>query len=415
MELAPRRKENFFQPEGCSRLIIELSRNKKGNCTIKSIKQLCQLSDEELKGIVRNDPDITQRIVEESLLSSAMKPAAEDFARNLSDRLCRAYQLLIESTVSEEFFSMLDEAASEGKDTSRNGYYERKIRTSLGDLTIQIPRARFLAFQTKLLKKYGHNLGDLEDRVMSLYRGGMSENDIVKSLCETEGTNISASSIQKIVHGTVGITPSGFRRVLGYVFGETERIDLWKRLLRELKERGLNNPRMFITDGLSGMPEAIYEIFPKALHQRCLVHYTRNLCGYVRRSERKAISDDFRKVYTCKTRAEAEKEFEAFKKVWGEKYRGLRNMFDRTDGNIFSFYGFPEGIRKGLYTNNAIEGFNAELKRETRKRILMNSEDNATVVITAICRSYNSSKLGRVMNGLNELDPETRRSLGFSF
>lgn len=162
---------------------------------MKSIKQLCQLSDEELKGIVRNDPDITQRIVEESLLSSAMKPAAEDFARNLSDRLCRAYQLLIESTVSEEFFSMLDEAASEGKDTSRNGYYERKIRTSLGDLTIQIPRARFLAFQTKLLKKYGHNLGDLEDRVMSLYRGGMSENDIVKSLCETEGTNISASSI----------------------------------------------------------------------------------------------------------------------------------------------------------------------------------------------------------------------------
>lgn len=460
MELAPRRKKKFFQPEGCSRLIIELSRNKKGNCTMKSIKQLCQLSDEELKGIVRNDPDITQRIVEESLLSSAMKPAAEDFARNLSDRLCRAYQLLIESTVSEEFFSMLDEAASEGKDTSRNGYYERKIRTSLGDLTIQIPRARFLAFQTKLLKKYGHNLGDLEDRVMSLYRGGMSENDIVKSLCETEGTNISASSIQKIVHGTVGkaaefnseriedcpfvymdatyvpfkraagtarsvekegiliavgITPSGFRRVLGYVFGETERIDLWKRLLRELKERGLNNPRMFITDGLSGMPEAIHEIFPKALHQRCLVHYTRNLCGYVRRSERKAISDDFRKVYTCKTRAEAEKEFEAFKKVWGEKYRGLRNMFDRTDGNIFSFYGFPEGIRRGLYTNNAIEGFNAELKRETRKRILMNSEDNATVVITAICRSYNSSKLGRVMNGLNELDPETRRSLGFSF
>lgn len=61
LELAPRRKKKFFQPEGCSRLIIELSRNKKGNCTMKSIKQLCQLSDEELKGIVRNDPDISKR------------------------------------------------------------------------------------------------------------------------------------------------------------------------------------------------------------------------------------------------------------------------------------------------------------------------------------------------------------------
>jgi transposase-like protein len=90
-------------------------------------------------------------------------------------------------------------------------------------------------------------------------------------------------------------------------------------------------------------------------------------------------------------------------------------MFARTDGNIFSFYGFPKEIRRSLYTSNAIEGFNAKLKRETRKRILMNSEGNATVVITAICRSYNSWKLGRVMNGLKELNTETRRGLGFDF
>lgn len=213
----------------------------------------------------------------------------------------------------------------------------------------------------------------------------------------------------------VGITPSGFRKVLGYAFGETEKTSLWKDLLRSLRDRGLANPRMFITDGLSGMPEAIHEIFPNALHQRCLVHYTRNLCGYVRKSDRKAVSEGFRKVYCCGTREEAEKEFEAFRAVWGERYRCLRNMFDRTDGNIFSFYSFPREIRRGLYTSNAIEGFNAKLKREARKRIQMNSEDNATVVITAICRSYNSSKLGRRMNGLNELDTETRKGLGFNF
>ena len=172
---------------------------------------------------------------------------------------------------------------------------------------------------------------------------------------------------------------------------------------------------MFITDGLSGMPEAVKEVFPTSLHQRCLVHYTRNLCGYVRKSERKAVSEAFRKVNARETREEAERKFEAFKAVWGTNYIGLRNMFARTIGNIFSFYGFPKEIRRSLYTSNAIEGFNAKLKRETRKRILMNSEDNATVVITAICRSYNSSKLGRVMNGLKELNTETRRGLGFYF
>ena len=83
--------------------------------------------------------------------------------------------------------------------------------------------------------------------------------------------------------------------------------------------------------------------------------------------------------------------------------------------NISIYFKYPEEVRRLIYTTNAIEGFNAKLKRETRKRIQMNSEDNATVVITAICRSYNSSRLGRRMNGLNELDTETRKGLGFNF
>lgn len=427
---------------------------------MKSIKQISQLSEYELRGIINGDPETLNRMVSQTLLSSDLTLAAESYAKSFGARLAQAYQVMIEQTISEEFFSMLEEAAEDGQNTSRNGYYRRKVRTCLGDLDIQIPRARFLAFTTKLLKKYGHDLDDLSSRVMSLYRGGMSERDIVRTLSETEGTSVSITTIQRIVSQTVGeaakfnsesvedcpfvymdatyvpfkrtgekattvekegiliavgITPSGFRKVLGYAFGETEKTSLWKDLLRSLRDRGLANPRMFITDGLSGMPEAIHEIFPNALHQRCLVHYTRNICGYVRKSDRKAVSEGFRKVYCCGTREEAEKEVEAFRAVWGERYRCLRNMFDRTDGNIFSFYSFPREIRKGLYTSNAIEGFNAKLKREARKRIQMNSEDNATVVITAICRSYNSSKLGRRMNGLNELDTETRKGLGFNF
>jgi len=427
---------------------------------MKSIRQTSQLSEEELKGILNSDPEVMDRLIGDCLVPSGFLSAARAYADALGERLKETFQVMIERTISEEFLSMLEEAASEGRDTSRNGYYERKIRTCLGDFTIQMPRARFLGFTTKLLKKYGHDLGDISGKVLSLYRGGLSENDIVKSLAETEGTGLSAETVRKIVHETVGeaagfnsepvedcpfvyldatyvpfkraegtaksvekegilvavgITPQGFHRVLGYVFGETEKAGLWKELLRGLKERGLKHPRMFITDGLSGMPEAVREVFPDALHQRCLVHYTRNLCGYVRKSEREAIAAGFRRVYTCGTREEAEKEFEAFRAVWGARYVGLRRMFDRTDGNIFSYYSFPAEIRKSLYTSNAIEGFNSELKRETRKRILMNSEDNATVVITAVCRSYNSSRLGRAMRGLNELSPDVRQALGFSF
>ena len=244
---------------------------------MKSIKQISQLSEYELRGIINGDPETLDRMISQTLLSSDLTLAAESYAKSFGSRLAQAYQVMIEQTISEEFFSMLEEAAEDGQNTSRNGYYRRKVRTCLGDLDIQIPRARFLAFTTKLLKKYGHDLDDLSSRVMSLYRGGMSERDIVRTLSETEGTSVSTATIQRIVSQTVGeaakfnsesvedcpfvymdatyvpfkrtgekattvekegiliavgITPSGFRKVLGYAFGETEKINLWKDLLR---------------------------------------------------------------------------------------------------------------------------------------------------------------------------------------
>lgn len=425
---------------------------------MKSIIQNCQLSDKILKGILNNDENVVNSIKKGVIEESEFPRFLDNFAERLSDQLRVCFQRIIEKNISAEFFDRLEEAATEGKDTSRNGCYERKIRTSLGDFLIQIPRARFLSFTTKLLKKYGHNLGKIEDYILSLYRSGNTENDIVNILSQTEGIGLSASTIQKIIKTTIGeslkfnqeqvedcpfvyldatyipfkrsigldksvekegilvalgITPSGYKKILGYVFGETEKIDLWKELLRNLKERGLKDPKMFITDGLSGRPEAIREIYPHALHQRCIVHYQRNLKSHVRKSDWENIGDDFQKVYRRKTKEEALEKFELFSSFWGTKYKGLKQRIEKTNDNIFSYYSFPEEIRRSLYTSNAIEGFNSKLKRETRKRILMNSEDNASIVITAVCRSYNSSKLGRRRNGLLKVPQEVREELGF--
>ena len=329
---------------------------------MKSIIQNCQLSDKILKGILNNDENVVNSIKKGVIEESEFPRFLDNFAERLSDQLRVCFQRIIEKNISAEFFDRLEEAAAEGKDTSRNGYYERKIRTSLGDFLIQIPRARFLSFTTKLLNKYGHNLGKIEDYILSLYRSGNTENDIVNILSQTEGIGLSASTIQKIIKTTIGeslkfnqeqvedcpfvyldatyipfkrsigldksvekegilvalgITPSGYKKILGYVFGETEKIDLWKELLRNLKGRGLKNPKMFITDGLSGRPEAIREIYPHALHQRCIVHYQRNLKSHVRKSDWENIGDDFQKVYRSKTKEEALEKFELFSSFWG--------------------------------------------------------------------------------------------------
>ena len=426
---------------------------------MKIIPQLTQLSDSELKDIFNNDPEVMTKIIEDAFLNSNLKSAAESFASEIMERMKKAFQILVENMISEEFFAMLDEAEENGKNLSRNGYYSRLIRSSFGEFRIQFPRVRYEEFKSKLLGKYSHNIGNLSDHVLSLYKGGMTQTDIVKTIESIEGIGISRGAIAKIVNETVGealmfnseaiedcpivyldatyvpfkramsmgksvekegilvalgITPSGYRKVLGYSFGETEKIELWEILLRDLKIRGLKNPKVFVTDGLSGMPEAIQRIYPNAKHQRCIAHFIRNLCSYVKRADRKKVCEDFKKVYTAPTREEAEKEFQFFSAVWGSRYIGLRRMLEKTTDNIFPFLSFPPEIRKSLYTSNAIEGFNSKLKRETRKRIMMNSENNATIIITAICRSYNSSKLGRKMNGLNELTPDVLEELGFN-
>ena len=126
---------------------------------MKSIIQNCQLSDKILKGILNNDENVVNSIKKGVIEESELPRFLDNFAERLSDQLRVCFQRIIEKNISAEFFDRLEEAATEGKDTSRNGYYERKIRTSLGDFLIQIPRARFLSFTAKLLNKYGHNLG----------------------------------------------------------------------------------------------------------------------------------------------------------------------------------------------------------------------------------------------------------------
>jgi len=212
----------------------------------------------------------------------------------------------------------------------------------------------------------------------------------------------------------LGVTKDGQKKVLGFNYGETESLQRWKELLRSLKKRGLNKVDLFVTDGLSGMPTAIQEIYPGSHHQRCTVHYKRNLMSYVKEKDRAQISADFNEVMNKSTKDEAISAFEEFKKLWSAKYRGMTRMLNETTDNIFTYLDYPKELKTAICTSNAIESFNAKLKREVRKRILANSEDNATIVIVNICNSYNKSSGRRLLTGLSELTPDKLESLGFN-
>ena len=208
----------------------------------------------------------------------------------------------------------------------------------------------------------------------------------------------------------LGITEEGEKVVLGFYFAPNEGAWSWDDVLADLKSRGLYSVSLFVTDGLQGMPEAIHRNYPKAKHQLCLVHETRTICRDVRKSDRKTVSGDFKNVYSAKDRAEAESRLSGFEAKWEKTYpnmvRKLRKQID-----LFTFMDYPKLLWKSIYTSNAIEGFNSKLKRLTRKRILMNSEDNAVITIVSCCADYNKNAGKIRLRKFNDMSDEEKNSL----
>lgn len=133
---------------------------------MNSIQQISQLSDSELKSILRKDQSSYEEIINSSLDLSNIKNDVHNLVNDIYAKVQKGFQIMVEKVIGEEFMNFLNQIAEEGGNTSKNGYYSRKIRTHLGDFDIQIPRARYELFETKLLKKYGHDLGIFNLRLL---------------------------------------------------------------------------------------------------------------------------------------------------------------------------------------------------------------------------------------------------------
>lgn len=371
------------------------------------------------------------------------------------DYVLEKAQALLNDIMENELVTFLEDAAKAPDGDFRNGYYSRGIATRIGQLTLRIPRDRLGKFKTELLEPYQRKAGDITDVIQTLYTRGMTENEIVAQLSDEFGISLSRETIRKSVNkvlgdavlfnsrkipdcpivfldgtyvpvkrrydGTakvekecvmvaLGITNEGKKVVLGFFFTPNEGAGSWETVLENLYSRGLASPKIFVTDGLQGMPDAIKKRYPLAKHQTCLVHVARNIGGDVRKSDRKTILGDFRKVYTTKSRAEATAEFEGFCMKWSKTYPSMVTKLRKRTG-LFTFMEFPELLWKTIYTSNAIESFNSKLKRQTRKRILLNSEENGTITIAAVAEDYNKNAGKIRLRHFTELSEKEKEGL----
>ena len=370
---------------------------------------------------------IKNAIAEGDNLESAMRKAALLMARES-----------VESLLRSELTAMLgyDKYESDGKNSgdSRNGSYERTIQTSLGPLTISVPRDRNGRYEPIAIPRYKRRTDLVTSTIIKLYSSGMSDEEMrlaIGSIYEASYSRSAISSItdaviedvkrfsqrrlpkrlfaifldstyvplrrdsvtKEAINLAMGIDDEGVPMIIGYSITPQESAEAYRELLEGFKSRGLEEVAVAVSDGLSGIDDAIAGSYPKARRQRCFVHLLRNICSKVRSKDKSSVAEDFMSVAKQSTREDGERSLREFVEKWKEKYPKLAIWAEKTE-NILTFYDFAEPLRKTIYTNNRIESFNKDIKRMLKKQIQFVSEEALEKRLVSMALHYNE-KVGK--------------------
>ena len=304
-------------------------------------------------------------------------------------------------------------------DNSRNGYNSKTLHTSYGDMELDVPRDRNGEFEPKIIKKYQNTLTqDMEEKIISMYAKGMTTGDIESHMQELYGVEISDSTISRItdkilpivkewqerplediyavvfmdaihfhvrsegrivkkaVYIAIGIDMSGHKDVLGMYVGENESAKFWLSIMNGLKNRGVRDILIACVDGLTGFPQAIEAVFPKTEIQQCIIHQIRNTTKFVSYKDIKPLMVDLKRVYAAPTEDIALSELDLFDDKWGVKYPKIAKSWRDNWANLSTYFKYPEAVRRIIYTTNAIEGFNRQLRKVTKSKTVFPTDDS---------------------------------------
>jgi putative transposase len=309
--------------------------------------------------------------------------------------------------------------AGQGSGNSRNGKSSKSVITQSGPVRLDVPRDRAGTFEPRIVPKHARRLGSVDDMILSLYARGMTTRDIREHLLEVYGAEVSAGLISQVTdvmsdeitlwqtrpvdsvypilyidaivvkireggvvdnraaHLVVGVDTDGFKHVLGIWIAENEGAKFWQNVLNELVNRGLRDVLIICCDGLTGLPDAIGNVWPKAIVQTCVVHLIRASMRFVSLDDRKEVAKTLKPIYTAVNRDAAVYALNELKHRWGDKYSGLISTWENAWEEFIPFLEFHPAIRKVIYTTNMIESMNYQLRKITKTRGHFPSVDSA--------------------------------------
>lgn len=303
-------------------------------------------------------------------------------------------------------------------ENSRNGVGKKNLITEGVVLELEVPRDRNAEFAPVLVPKRQTRIDGLDQKILSLYAKGMSLSDIKIQIHELYGAEISESLISRVtdnimdevrswqnrpleaiyaivyfdalivkvrqdkriinkaVYVALGVDLTGRKDILGLWISENEGAKFWLNNFTEMKNRGLKDILIACSDNLTGMSEEISAVYPQTEHQLCSVHQIRNSLSYVSYKDRKELAADLKLVYSSITEDEALTALSDFDRKWGKQYPHIAKSWQNNWQNLIIFLQYPEVIRRIIYTTNAIEGLNSQLRKVTNNKRVFPNDDS---------------------------------------
>lgn len=350
---------------------------------------------------------------------------APAFLREIVERVL---QELLETEMTEHIGAAPYER-TENRNGHRNGHKPRVLRTRVGTLNLLVPQDRDGTFSTRLFARYQRNEKALVLALMEMYIEGVSTRkvtEVTEALC---GTSFSKSLVSQLAgrldaeleawrsrpleaesypyvfvdaryekvrvgHRVVSqgvqvvsaVRDDGLREILGVEVADTESEATYQELFRSLKRRGLKGVELVVSDDHEGLKAALARHFQGASHQRCQVHYSRNLLGMVGASKRKELAADLRAIFAAPAREQALRIASSVAQKWREQ--GHEKVAEHLEEHVeecLSCLSFPESHRRRIRTTNGQERLNQEIRRRTRVVRIFPNREACLRLVTALC------------------------------
>jgi putative transposase len=382
---------------------------------------VARLLEDRLPGEVRDR--LSDEVIDE-LLAGAR---TEEEIVGPGGVLAQLTKRLVERALSAELTEYLGYEPHQeppgGSGNTRNGLTPKTLATEHGPVRIETPRDRKGSFEPQIVRKGQRRFEGFDDKILALYSRGLSTRDIEAHLAEIYGVKVGRDLISRVTDavvedvrewqqrplddvypvifldalvlkiregGTVqrracylalGVTVEGERDVLGMWFQEAEGAKFWMQVLSELKQRGVQDILVCCVDGLKGFPEAIEAIYPTTTVQTCVVHLIRHSLKYVPRREREQVARDLKPIYTAIDADAAQAALEHFDDKWGSRFPVITQAWLNAWEYMIPFLAFPPELRRVVYTTNAIEALNRQLRKAIKTKGHFPNEEAARKLI----------------------------------